>query len=249
LPTVAATLRAAVGEAVKLLQGDKASAALVVEGVPYGHAGGLLKTFELTQEALKRAGGDAAQSSGVLVAAADQAWNDAEKVYEIEAGKKLSLEQLAQLYSDLSDSGWLRMVVRPFRECDMSAGCELVRAHRPNLVLVADLPLDDEGAAAARTAPQGAAAYGAAFRLRGGAADVLGRYVEAEPQWREAGGCAVCAFLDGAAAAGLPSAVELLAAFGQTQVLLLAPDVTGPQLTALAACADDAPLRALLAGS
>jgi len=241
-----AALQRAAGEAVKILQADKASAALAVDGIAYGHAGGLLKTLELTQEAVKRAAGEAAvhESCGVLLAAAEQAWVEGEDVYELETGKKLALEQLVDFYSVLAESGWLRMIVRPFREVDMSAGCELLRARRPELWLVADPEEDD---ANARSAPEGAAGYSRGLHLSGSAAEAIDRYAELEPRWREAGGCAVCAFLDTEAASTLPSALDVAASFGQTEVLLLGPGITAAQLATLAARADEAPLRALFA--
>merc|ERR1719229_177243 len=91
-----ALLKKVSAEIAKTLTADKATAAVVVDGVSYGHPAGLAKSFELMQESLKReCGGNAnvmAESSGMLIASADESWVEDEAVYEIESGKKYSLE-------------------------------------------------------------------------------------------------------------------------------------------------------------
>jgi len=240
-------LRGAGAEALKILQGDKASAALAADGVPYGHPGGLAKTLELTAEAFKRAGGDAAaaESSGVLFAAAEEAWIEEEGVYEIETGKKLTLEQLVDFYAEITESGWLRMIVQPFREVDLSAGCDLLREKCPEVRLVTQ-PAQD-AADDARSAPSGAAAYGQALRLEGSLPEVLQRYAGTEPLWREAGGCAVCALLDAQAAKSTPMILDLVIALPGTEVVCISPEVEAEDLARISASVDQTMIGALYA--
>merc|ERR1712048_839197 len=88
-------------------------------------------------------GGGDADASLVLWASADEAWAEEEGVYEIETGKKLSLEQLVDFYVDLAADGLLRMIVQPFRQEDLVEGCALLREKKPDLRLVFDFNQKD----------------------------------------------------------------------------------------------------------
>merc|ERR1719401_2360360 len=107
----------------------------VVGDVAFAPPGGLLQAVQLTKRAAEAAvGADRlAEACGVLLAAAEEAWLPQECVYEFEVGKKLTLEQLVDLYSELAEEGWIRTIVQPFRQEDAHAGCELLRARRPEL--------------------------------------------------------------------------------------------------------------------
>eukprot|EP00927_Polykrikos_kofoidii_P040808 TRINITY_DN34816_c0_g1_i1.p1 TRINITY_DN34816_c0_g1~~TRINITY_DN34816_c0_g1_i1.p1 ORF type:complete len:395 (+),score=69.57 TRINITY_DN34816_c0_g1_i1:176-1360(+) len=96
----AQTAISSVGEAVKVLQADKTTVAMVVDGVAYAHPSGLVQTVRLARQAAEAAAGasGAGETSGVLLAAAEEAWLEEECVYEVETGKKMSLEELVDLY-------------------------------------------------------------------------------------------------------------------------------------------------------
>lgn len=193
--TVGETLKGAIAEAVKLLQADKASAGLVVEGKCYAHPEGLGKTLELTLQAAKSAlpADCTAEPVAVLLAAADEAWVEDEGVYELEAGKKLDLEQLVEFYAEVAEAaaGALQFIVQPFRPDDMRAGCELLRSRRPELKLGAfygeDMP--------PKKSPKDAR-YSCALPFAGPAPVVLQRYATVSPGWQdEAEGCGSCLML------------------------------------------------------
>lgn len=233
-------LRATGAAMVKTHQADKALAALVVNNVAYAHPEGLLKTVQLVKECAETVAGEAnaEELSGVLWACAEEAWLEEEALYELEAEKKVSLEELVDLYAELLEDAtgvgsWLRMIVRPFRPEDMSIGCELLHARQPALRLVADygdehLPRAMKGAA-----------YGCAWHLAGSSAAALSQYAERNVTWKEAGGCAKCAVLGTTAALQLPSAMDVVLACREAEVLCLEPEVDDAAVARISARTDE----------
>lgn len=227
------SLRTMPGEALKMLQADKATAALAADGIAYGHPAGLAKTLDMTQEAMKKAGIECAdEASGVLFAHAEEAWLAEEGVYELEAGKKLTLDQLVDLFADIAESGWLRMIVNPFRLEDISSGCELLRAKRPELRLVVDWGEVEPP----REAPQGAA-YSCLLHFADTLPETIEHYVALAPSWAEAAGCGVCAVLDGKVA--LSSAIDVAMAFSATEVVLVPPGIADEDIKNISMRADE----------
>jgi len=220
--------------AVRDLQKEKGSAALAVDGIAHC-VGGLEKTLEITQKNAEAFAGSGRQAEtyGVLLASAEEAWLEDEGVYEFEAGKKLALEQLVDFYDNLAKTGWLRMVVQPFRQADALAGCDLLHARRPELQLVADF-----GDAEPAPAPRGAA-YSCGLALEGSAPTWLQNYAKLAPSWREAGGCGRCLRLSAAVAAAMPSALELALASAEAEVLCLPRDIAQVDVERISARADD----------
>ncbi|CAE7337786.1 unnamed protein product, partial [Symbiodinium pilosum] len=131
-------LKAAKTEAVKSLQADKATAALIVEGIAHALPGGIAPSLQLARKALESAASDSQKGHGLLIVNADQAWREEEGVYEVETGKQKSLEELVEFYAELAEDGWLTALVNPFREADTQLGAEMLRARRPHLKVVQD---------------------------------------------------------------------------------------------------------------
>jgi len=225
---------------VKILQADKALAALVDNNKAYAHPEGLVKTIQMAKTCAEAVAGEAnaAELSGVLWACAEEAWLEEQQVYEIEAEKNITLEELVDLYAELLDEetgvgDWLQMIVRPFRPEDMSIGCELLHARRPALRLIADygdehLPRAMKGAA-----------YGCAWHLSGSSAAALSQYAERNVTWKEAGGCAKCAVLGPTAALQLPSAMDIVLACREAEVLCLDPDVDDAAVSRISVRTDE----------
>merc|ERR1740138_876567 len=119
---------------------------------------GLVQTMQLAQKAAETAaGGRVEETSGVLLACGDEAWVEEEGVYEVELGKKLSLEELVDFYDELigaTEGDWLQAIVQPFRLEDAAAGCEMLHARRPKVRLLLDFGAAGAGPPAAP--PKGA---------------------------------------------------------------------------------------------
>lgn len=249
--------RKAASEAAAALakEKDKNIQALAVGGVAYGHPEGVLTTARLARQAAEaaaaaeagggRTGPDlAAEISGVLLAYAEDAWLAEEDVYEVEVGKKLTLEQLVNLYAELAEEGWVRMIVEPFRGEDVSAGCELLHARAPGLRLVldaADLALTPEGVKGE--------AFSSAWRLAGSVSASLAELCELAPPWEEADGFGRCVILDAEVVRLLPAVLEAVLACRGVEVLLLPPEATGDDLARLSARMDEFLCTLLYPGS
>jgi hypothetical protein len=222
-----------VTEGHKALQADKAAAAMVVEGVAYGHPTGILQTVKMTKSAALAALGPAAaereaETAGVLIVAAEEAWIEEEGVYELETGKKLSLEGLVDLYAQLTEDAWIKMLVRPFRPNDMSAGCELLRAQRPDVCLVADSP---EGEPPPNPPPiplkgMPGEPYGCAQSFHGSAALAVSNHMEVAPAWRGGDGCGRLVHVTAETVCAVGSAFDVIMACPDVQVVCLTPGVT-----------------------
>lgn len=227
--------RDARAEAVKGLQADKALASLVVDGIAYGHPEGLLQTARLARKAAEAAAGELgpSETSGVLLAYATEAWVAEEDVYEFETGKKLTLEELVNLYGELAEEGWVKMVVQPFRQEDLSAGCELLRARAPGLRLVADLT------GTIHKSKLKGEAYSCPLRPSGSVPEVLRQYSELVELWREADGCGRCIFLDNNVAEAAPPIMDMLLACSHSEVILLPEDIADEGIAQLSRRVDD----------
>ncbi|CAJ1366042.1 unnamed protein product, partial [Effrenium voratum] len=138
LPRVTEALKAVKAEAVRGLQADKTTASLVVEGTAHALTAGIAATVQALRKAVEAAGEPAKGGSGVLKAYADEAWREEEQAYELEAGKAKTLEELVDFYAELTEDGWIATLVNPFRSADAQAGCELLKAQRPELKLLSD---------------------------------------------------------------------------------------------------------------
>lgn len=219
-------------EAVKELQKNKETASLAVNGVAYC-AGGLQKSLQLTQKLAETVVGTGreAETYGILWAAAGETWSDEACAYEMEQGKRLKLEDLVDLYDELLASGWLQMIVNPFRLADALAGCELLRSRRPHVSLVFDF-----GEAVNVTVPKNDS-YGCVLHMTESVPTVLQRYAERAPEWHEAG-CARCAVLSAEAALYMPDVLVTLLACRDTDVLCLARDTTEAAISAISERAD-----------
>eukprot|EP00929_Paragymnodinium_shiwhaense_P105104 TRINITY_DN70007_c0_g1_i1.p1 TRINITY_DN70007_c0_g1~~TRINITY_DN70007_c0_g1_i1.p1 ORF type:complete len:573 (+),score=161.90 TRINITY_DN70007_c0_g1_i1:92-1810(+) len=228
---------AGLGEAAKVLASDKASAACVVEGVPYSHPAGLVQTIRLARKAGEQAAGagGVSETKGLLVANADEAWLEEEGVYEVETGKKLSLQELVDLYVLAAEDDWLQMIVRPFRPEDMATGSELLREQRPDVRCVASAAADGEEPLKAPAGPT-PEAYSAAMDLNG---ETLSQFVNRGPSWRVGGhGLGRLLRLSTSTAKSMATAVEVALALPDTEVILLEADATEEDFVPLAAAAD-----------
>mmetsp|Transcript_91665 Transcript_91665/g.163141 ORF Transcript_91665/g.163141 Transcript_91665/m.163141 type:complete len:543 (-) Transcript_91665:82-1710(-) len=227
-------LRSAQAEAVKSLQADKATATLAVDGLAYALPGGLVQTVQMAEKsaeaALLAAGGNSSQgSSGVLLAYADEAWLEEEEVYEVETGKQISLEELVELYAEAAESGWLSTIVNPFRAADVQAGCELLKARKPELKLV-----QDYGAATVPPQPSENSTFGCMWHLPETLPLVLKQYAERAPIWQEnADGFGGCTVLTSAAAASLPAIFEALMACSEVQTIFISDDISAEDVQKL----------------
>jgi hypothetical protein len=224
---------AAIAEGHKALQADKAAATLVAEGVAYGHPTGILQTVKMTKNAALAALGPAAaekeiETAGVLIAAAEEAWIDEEGVYELETGKKLSLEGLVELYAQLTEDAWVKMIVRPFRPDDMSAGCELLRAERPEVCLVADSPADAPPPKPPPIPLKGMPGepYGCAQTFKGSPALAVHTHSELAPAWRGGDGCGRIVHVNADTVRVVGTVLDVVMACPDAQVVSFTPDVT-----------------------
>lgn len=236
ISTTLQALRELGSDAAKELQKDKASAALAVDGVAHCVAS-LERTLELAQKYAEAAAGAGreAETSGVLYASAEEAWLDEEGVYEIETGKKLTLEQLVDLYDQLAKTGWLRMIVQPFRQADFVAGCEQLSTKRPDLRLVVDFGEEEF------PPPPKGAAYSCALHLAESVPLTLERYASLALQWQEAGGCGRCTLLGARALAWAPSALVAALACREPEVILFDRDVVDTDVARLSERVDEVP--------
>eukprot|EP00933_Yihiella_yeosuensis_P074662 TRINITY_DN83650_c0_g1_i1.p1 TRINITY_DN83650_c0_g1~~TRINITY_DN83650_c0_g1_i1.p1 ORF type:complete len:570 (+),score=117.45 TRINITY_DN83650_c0_g1_i1:95-1711(+) len=232
-------IKASQGEAVKALQADKATAAMVVEGIPYG-PGSLAQIVQMTQKAIEASlgavSGNPAEASGVLIMNADEAWLEEEEVYEVETGKHLSLEELVDLYAELTEDGWVKTLVQPFRQEDAETGCELLHDRRPDLHVVQDFGVDQDQEA--DEIPE-EITCSCLWRVPSTLPLILRQYVQQVPQWHEGTlGFGHCAMLD-AEAANLPLALDALLAGSMTHVILPAEDVSDAAYQKLSDHADE----------
>jgi len=216
VPATMRALRAAVTKAADLLKVDKAGNSCSVEGVAYGHPGGLVQTMKIVQDATEAIISNKGEAYGVLIAAADTAWLPEEHLYELKTGEKLTREQLVDIYAEIASGGWVQMIVQPFSEADMSTGCALLYERHPHLHLVTMQPSKTRRS----PYPKGEA-YSCAFELGGSPALVLEEFIDTAPTWREARGFGRFMILDPANAALLPSALELPCACRDTETLYL----------------------------
>lgn len=230
--------RAVQAEVAKLMQADKALAPLVVNGVP--HAQGFADSLQLLQKAGEAVVGEGNNTlSCVLLAAATEAWIDDEGVYEIEAGKKLTLEQLVELYAEVCEDGFVKTIVQPFRLEDVSTGCELLASRRPEVRLVMDYgeatpPLPGKGSHhsfVAHVPPR--------FPAR-----VLREVGEATKAWREAGGCARVVSIDAEAASTSASPLDVALAVEGAEVVLFSSEVAPEDLVSMSDRMDEVLYRA-----
>eukprot|EP00928_Gymnodinium_smaydae_P100178 TRINITY_DN9767_c0_g3_i1.p1 TRINITY_DN9767_c0_g3~~TRINITY_DN9767_c0_g3_i1.p1 ORF type:complete len:592 (-),score=138.80 TRINITY_DN9767_c0_g3_i1:189-1964(-) len=239
--TVARMARGAAENAAKALQADKAAAAMVVDGLSYCHPGGLQQTLTMARQAAEAAApGAASEVFGVLVAAAEEAWVDADGMYELEVGKPLSLEGLVEFYAQLLAEPWIRMIIRPFKSSDMAAGCEMLHAQFPDVRLVADASPDQDAPVPPPPARSGhGARYSCAMNLEGSAALALNRYAEVAPTWCTADGFGRLVHLDAETARCVPAALEVVMACASPEVVCLTPDVTEEDLAGASARIDE----------
>lgn len=233
LRAVLQAARAAQAEAVKALQADKGTAALVVEGVPFAHPLGLVKTMEMTRQATETAvGGGRNEAAGVLIANADKAWIEEEQVYELKAGDKLDVEKLVDFYAELTEDGWVSMIIQPFRVEDASEGCAMLRERRPALRLVMDFGDDPPPSVKGE-------AFSSTFRFPDSPAAALTQYAASAEEWNEADGCARCVVLDARTLERMPSALDVVCAIDGVEVLLFDGDVSEVAIERLSARCDD----------
>lgn len=212
-------------EAVKLAQAEKAPSLAV-----------MVKHVRKAAETVIGADGVAQETNGVLIAAASEAWvvdeETGEGAYEIELGKKLSLEQLVDLYEEAAEDGWLRMILDPFRHEDASVGCELLKARKPELRLVQDF---------GQGGPPGVKGemYSCPLKLEGSMPATIRSYVDAAPIWHEADGCARCLLLCRGAESALPTALDVACTIAEVEVLLVDGELSEATVVAASARADE----------
>jgi len=226
ISAVVENLRNAQAEAVKSLQADKATASMVVDGLAYAPPGGLLQTVQMAEKAAEAAllavGGNIQASSGLLFAYAEEAWMEEEQVYEVETGKQISLEELVELYAEAAESGWLGTIVNPFRKADVQAGCELLKARKPELKLIQDF-----GAEAKPEEPDENSAFGCMWHLPETLPLILKQYAETAPIWQEkAHGFGGCTVLTSAIVTTLPAIMEALMACSEVQTICISHDMS-----------------------
>lgn len=177
------------------------------------------------------------ETFGVMMAAAEEAWNHEEGVYELEAGRKLTLEQLVDVYAEAAEGDWLRMILQPFRAEDASVGCELLKGRVPALRLVQDL-VDEESPAVKGEA------YSRSLQMTGSLPEVLRQYSKAADRWREADGCARCLLVGKDNEYLLPEALDVAMTLAEVEVVFVERGLDEAQTAAATAHADDL-LRAL----
>jgi len=229
-------------EMAKLLQSEKGLGSLVVEGVPHCHPEGLAHSMRLARKAgevVANQVGQPGATSGVLLAAADEAWVESAGVYEFETGKPLSLKQLVELYTEMSEDGWLRTIVQPFRLLDAATGCELLRANRPELHLAMDC---------VTASPGEGGASDCFLRLGGTVPSTLRQVVEQIPRWRGVGGFGRCLLLDGSGAPVLPQTVLIALALQEADTICFAPHVDDEDILRMGTQVDEVMHRATFAG-
>mmetsp|Transcript_18991 Transcript_18991/g.35615 ORF Transcript_18991/g.35615 Transcript_18991/m.35615 type:complete len:498 (-) Transcript_18991:106-1599(-) len=234
-------LKAAKAEVVKTLQGDKATASLVVDGAAHALPGGLVPTLQLARKGLEAAiSTDATQAHGLLIVNAEEAWREEEGVYEVEAGKPKTLEELVEFYSELTEDGWLTMIVNPFREADAHIGAELLRARRPEIKLV-----QDYGEEVPELTEE--IAYSCFWHLPQTLPLVLQQYAEHAATWQEAAdGFGRLVHFDAAAVHAMPAIVEALLAC-DVQVMYMEEDMPDDAMAMISARQDEVLHRVRLA--
>merc|ERR1712190_511252 len=173
-----------------------------------------------------------ADVSGLLLAGADEAWAEEEGVYEIETGKKLSLEQLVDFYVELAEDGWLSMIVQPFRQEDLVEGCTLLREKKPDLRLVFDFSQSDIPPAS------DGSGFSCALNATGSVALMLQQYAELAPQWQQADGCGRLTIIDPQFASAIPSAMTAVLAARESDTVYLANDIADADLAKMSAQVD-----------
>ncbi|CAE7265690.1 unnamed protein product, partial [Symbiodinium natans] len=205
---------------MKTLQADKTTAALVVDGKSYALPGGLATTLQLAQKALESAlASDSSKVHGLLIVNAEEAWREEEGVYEVEAGKQKSLEELVDFYAELAEDGWLTTFVNPFREADAHIGAELLRARRPDAKLVQDYGLDVPE-------PVEETAFSCVWHLAQTLPSALRQYSEQATVWQEvADGFGSCVYLDAQALESMPAILEALLVCAGVQVIYMPEDI------------------------
>lgn len=222
-------LHAAKAEAVKALQADKTTASLVVDGVAHVLPT-LLQTFQACQKAID-AVAEERPSSGILFANAEETWKEEEAVYELEAGKPRSLQELVEFYVELTEDGWISTLVNPFRDEDFQTGCELLKASRPQVLILRDYG-DEIAPELDEDTP-----FGCLWHVRPTAPlpQILRRYTEHANSWHDlADGFGRCCLLDlgGASDDAVPEALmEALMACAEVQTIYV-PHLLPEELTA-----------------
>lgn len=143
------------------------------------------------------------------------------------------------LYSEICEDGWVKLIVQPFRQEDMDVGSKLLRTKCPDVCSVCDY-----GDALPPKRIKGAV-YGAAMHLSGNPATVLREYSERVMAWREAGGCARFVTLTPAAAAAIPSAIDIVLAVQEAEMVYVDMTVEDANVQQISSRGDEALHRLL----
>jgi len=236
-------LHAAKTEAVKGLQADKTTASLVVDGIAHVLPT-LLQTFQACKKAID-AVAEERPSHGILFAYAEEAWKEEEAVYELETGKPRSLEELVEFYAELTEDGWITTLINPFRDDDFQSGCELLKASRPQLMLIRDY-----GDAIAPEIDEDTP-FGCFWHLRPQVPlpSLLRRYADHANSWSDlADGFGHCCLLDleteGDEAPAVPEALmEAILACGAVQTIYVPRELPEALVTQLSTHLDEMLLR------
>lgn len=260
--SVIEALRSAQAEAVKLLQADKAMAALIVDGIAYGPPGDpkadigpLAQTLQMAQKAAEAAiaavSGSPQECFGVLLAHAQDVWVEAEGEeveegsgsYEFETGKPLTLEELVNFYVAVLEGGWIRTIVNPFRQVDAEEGCKMLHEKLPELKLVQDYGTSS----VASQIPEGSP-FSGLWQLPETLSLLLKQYAEQAPLWQEMAtdGFGYCTKMSSSVAASLPVVLEALMACSEVQLICLESDCPDDGIKKIAERVDDMLFRARL---
>eukprot|EP00930_Biecheleria_cincta_P047266 TRINITY_DN32728_c0_g1_i1.p1 TRINITY_DN32728_c0_g1~~TRINITY_DN32728_c0_g1_i1.p1 ORF type:complete len:575 (+),score=111.64 TRINITY_DN32728_c0_g1_i1:51-1775(+) len=263
--SVVEVLRSAQAEAVKLLQADKAMAALLVDGIAYGppgdpkaDIGALAQTLQMAQKAAETAvaalPGSPQECSGVLLAHAQEAWVEAEGEdveegsgsYEFETGKRLTLEELVDFYAAVLEGGWIRTIVNPFRLADAEEGCKLLHEKMPELKLV-----QDYGTSTAPSQMPEGAVFSGLWKLPETLSLLLKQYAEQALLWQEMGtdGFGYCTTMSASVVSSLPAVLEALMACSEVQLICLDGDCPDEGIKVISDRIDDVLFRAHLVGA